>query len=70
MNIHLNHQETSNFTMSLSELEAALDAALNLCKAICQRKGMESKEYLRAWRMAEEVKAEIMSRCSSHVCPL
>jgi hypothetical protein len=69
MHIALNHQNTSQFTMSLAELEAALEAALHLSKSIYQRNGMDSKDYLRARRMVDEVTAEILARGSCQVRP-
>jgi hypothetical protein len=54
----------THFTMSMAELEAALEAALYLSRT----SGTESKEYRRARRIAEEVQAEISMRCTHQVC--
>jgi hypothetical protein len=58
----------THFTMSMPELEAALAAALNLSQMTRHGGGMESKDYLRAWRIVEEIQAEIAMRYSHQVC--
>jgi hypothetical protein len=58
----------THFTMSMPELEAALDAALHLSRSIYQAGGTDSREYQRAKRIAEEVQAEIAMRCAHHIC--
>jgi hypothetical protein len=68
INLYLNYSTMPNFTMSLPELEIALEAALNLSRSVCQKNGMGSKDYLRVWRMVEEMQAEIAARCAHQVC--
>jgi hypothetical protein len=63
-------QSMTHFTMSMPELEAALEAAMNLSRTIRQSSGTESKDYLRAWRVVEEVQAEILMRCSQYMCAI
>jgi hypothetical protein len=64
MNLHLNNHQDTRFTMSLPELEVALEAALSFAKSMRQASGIDSKDYFRAWRTVEEVKAEIAARCA------